>query len=43
MSVLAELFKTPVGIASALTILGVCVIAVFLFFWVKRQVDADKR
>lgn len=40
--VLAELFKTPFGIASAITILGVIVIAIFMFFWVKRKADSDK-
>lgn len=40
--VLAELFKTSFGIASAITILGVIVIAIFLFFWVKRKADQEK-
>lgn len=37
MELLAELFKSPVGILSSITILTVIVIAVFLFFWIKKQ------
>lgn len=39
MEVFAELFKSPVGILSLVTLLSVCVIATFLFFWVKKQAD----
>ncbi|MDO4907260.1 DUF3149 domain-containing protein [Neisseria sp.] len=39
MELFNELFKSPVGILSLLTIVLVMVIAMFLFFWVKRQAD----
>ncbi|WP_416191199.1 DUF3149 domain-containing protein [Neisseria sp. CCUG12390] len=39
MEVFAELFKSPVGILSLITLLSICVIAAFLFFWVKKQAD----
>ncbi|OSI13926.1 hypothetical protein BWD09_11975 [Neisseria dentiae] len=37
MELINELFKSPVGILSLLTIVFVMVIATVLFFWVKRQ------
>ncbi len=43
MDLLNELFKSPVGILSFITIAVVCVIAVFLFLWVKKQVAKDSR
>ncbi|WP_082402961.1 DUF3149 domain-containing protein [Neisseria sp. 74A18] len=39
MELLKELFESPVGIMSLLTILFVIVIATVLFFWVKKQAD----
>lgn len=39
MELLNELFKSPVGILSLITIVFVIVIATFLFFWVKKQAD----
>ncbi|EGZ44761.1 MULTISPECIES: DUF3149 domain-containing protein [Neisseria] len=39
MELLAELFKSPVGILSFITIMVVIVIATFLFFWIKKQAD----
>lgn len=37
MELISELFESPVGILSLLTIVFVMVIATVLFFWVKRQ------
>ncbi|WP_373795507.1 DUF3149 domain-containing protein [Neisseria dentiae] len=37
MDLISELFESPVGILSLLTIVLVMVIATVLFFWVKRQ------
>lgn len=37
MELLNELFESPVGIMSLLTIVCVIVIASFLFFWIKKQ------
>ena len=39
MELLKELFASPVGILSFITIVFVIVIATFLFFWVKKQAD----
>ena len=39
MELLNELFESPVGIMSLLTIVCVIVIASFLFFWIKKQAD----
>ncbi|MDO5070776.1 DUF3149 domain-containing protein [Neisseria sp. Dent CA1/247] len=39
MELLNELFESPVGIMSLLTIVFVIVIATVLFFWVKKQAD----
>lgn len=39
MAVFLELFKSPVGILSAITIGFVIVIAAYLFFWVKKQAE----
>ncbi|MDO4997572.1 MAG: DUF3149 domain-containing protein [Neisseria sp.] len=39
MAVFQELFKSTVGILSFITIAMVIVIAVFLFFWVKKQAE----
>lgn len=39
MEVFAELFKSPVGILSFITLLSICIIAVYLFFWVKKQTE----
>ena len=39
MELLQELFASPVGILSFITIAFVIVIAAFLFFWVKKQAD----
>ncbi len=41
MELIVELFKSPVGIFSAFTIFMVIVIAVFLFFWIKKQADKE--
>lgn len=41
MELFAELFKSPIGILSFITIAVIMVIAVFLFFWVKKQVDNE--
>lgn len=41
MGVFAELFKSPIGILSAITIGTVIVIAAYLFFWVKKQADSS--
>ncbi|MDO4694432.1 MAG: DUF3149 domain-containing protein [Eikenella sp.] len=43
MQVFSELFSSSVGIASFITIAAIVVIAVFLFFWVKRRVDEDSK
>lgn len=43
MEVFAELFKSPVGILSLITLLSICVIAAFLFFWVKKQADKSAK
>ena len=39
MELLNELFKSPIGILSLITIVMVMVIATFLFFWVKKQAN----
>ncbi|MDO4249151.1 MAG: DUF3149 domain-containing protein [Neisseria sp.] len=39
MELIAELFRSPVGILSFITIFMVVIIAAFLFFWVKKQAD----
>ena len=39
MELLNELFKSPIGILSFITIIMVIVIATFLFFWVKKQAN----
>ncbi|MFV2028747.1 DUF3149 domain-containing protein [Neisseria sp. S1] len=39
MELFKELFASPVGILSFITIAVVIVIATFLFFWVKKQAD----
>lgn len=39
--VFSELFKSPIGLLSVLTIGTIFCIAVFLFFWVKKQTDKD--
>ena len=39
MELLNELFKSPVGILSLITIVMVIVIATFLFLWVKKQAN----
>lgn len=41
MELFAELFKSPVGILSFITIFVILIIATFLFFWVKKQVEKD--
>lgn len=41
MTLLNELFKSPVGILSLTTIVFVIIIAAVLFFWVKKQVGRD--
>ncbi|MDO1509047.1 MULTISPECIES: DUF3149 domain-containing protein [Neisseria] len=41
MELLNELFKSPIGILSFITIMFVMVIATFLFFWVKKQTDKN--
>lgn len=43
MELLNELFKSPVGILSMITILFVMVIATFLFFWVKSKQTAARK
>lgn len=43
MEVFAQLFTSPVGLASFLTIFSVCVIAVYLFFWVKKQTEKSNK
>lgn len=43
MQVFSELFNSSVGIASFITIAAIVVIAIFLFFWVKRRVDEDSK
>ena len=42
MGVFAELFKSPVGILSMITIATVMVIAAYLFFWIKKQTEKEK-
>lgn len=37
----SELFKSPIGLLSLLTIGTVFFIAGFMFFWVKKQTDKD--
>ena len=39
MELLKELFASPVGILSFITIVFVIVIATFIYFWVKKQAD----
>lgn len=41
MDVLQYLLSTPFGLFSLFTICMVIVIAVFLFFWVKKQAERD--
>lgn len=41
MELLNELFESPVGILSLITIVMVMVIATFLFFWVKKQANKN--
>ena len=41
MELLNELFKSPIGILSFITIAMIIVIATFLFFWVKKQADKN--
>lgn len=43
MKVLVDLMDSDVGIMSALTILGVIVIAGYMFFWVKSKIREDSR
>lgn len=43
MELFAELFKSPVGILSLITIVVVVLIASYMFFWVKKQVGKDKK
>ncbi len=43
MQVFSELFKSAVGMASLATIVIIILIAIFLFFWVKRRVDSDSK
>lgn len=42
MDLIANLLSTDIGIMATITILGVCVIATCMFFFVKKQVDNDK-
>ncbi len=42
MEVFAELFKSDVGILSIITIGVIMLIAAYMFFWVKKQVEKDK-
>ena len=39
MELFSELFKSPVGILSFITIAAIIVIAIYMFFWVKKQAD----
>ena len=41
MELFAELFKSPVGILSLIIIVVIIMIATYLFFWVKKQVEKD--
>lgn len=41
IQVFSELFKSPVGLLSMLTIGVIFCIATFLFFWVKKQTEKD--
>ncbi len=41
MELLKELFASPVGILSFITIIAIIIIAIFMFFWVKKQADSD--
>lgn len=41
MELLNELFKSPIGILSFITIAMIIVIATFLFFWVEKQADKN--
>ncbi len=43
MELWAELFKSDVGILSIVTIAVIIVIAIFLFFWVRKQVNQDAK
>lgn len=43
MGVFAELFKSPVGILSFITIASIIVIAAYLFFWIKKQTEKTKK
>lgn len=42
MDVLSELFRSPIGLLSLFTIAFVIGMAIFLFFWVKKQTEKDK-
>ncbi len=41
MDLWAELFKSDVGILSMITIGVIIVIAIYLFFWVRKQVNTE--
>lgn len=43
MDVFAGILQSPIGILSLFTIAMVCVIAVTLFFWVKKQADKESK
>lgn len=43
MDVFQYMLSTPFGLFSLATIVMVIAIAVFLFFWVKKQADRDSR
>lgn len=43
MDILLEMFKSPIGILSLITIGFVIVIATFMFFWVKAQADKESK
>lgn len=41
MALFNELFKSSVGILSLFTIVFIIGMAIFLFFWVKKQADSS--
>ena len=43
MELFSELFKSPVGILSFITIAVIIVIAIYLFFWIKKQADKGSK
>ena len=42
MELLKELFSSSIGILSFVTIFVIIIIAIYLFFWIKKQAEKDQ-